>query len=160
MLFVQEDHASYRPATTEELSQALQSSLVSLFTRTSLNSPDKVKPFLSARYALQNRETLGIVALSNSLEFLAIEEIAQGDVNSVNVSSRAVIEAVLKHPSTQILLFHNHPSGTKSPSADDLAFTRRCVDIFKLIDVKLLDHFIVAGSEVVSIRESHSDIWY
>jgi DNA repair protein RadC len=69
------------------------------------------------------------------------------------VHPREVVKAALRHNSAAVILAHNHPSGVAEPSRADEAITRRLKDALALVDVRVLDHLIVGGSEITSLAE-------
>ena len=68
-------------------------------------------------------------------------------------SPREVIKRVLKHNAAAVILVHNHPSGEPEPSRCDIQLTKKLQELLEILDVRLLDHFIVAGTETVSMAE-------
>ncbi len=154
MLYVKETETHYRAATSDELASALKKSLEQHFDRLTLTSPTLIGDYLSAQYALRSHEVFGLLALDAHLQLIALEELAHGTPTSVSVSTRTIVELLLvKHPScTNVAVFHNHPSGNAEPSMADLDFTKKLKAALATVEVKLIDHFIVAGTKVVSLR--------
>ncbi|MFA1834251.1 JAB domain-containing protein [Escherichia coli] len=72
---------------------------------------------------------------------------------TVSVHPREVIKRVLKHNAAAVILVHNHPSGEPEPSRCDIKLTKKLQELLEMLDVRLLDHFIVAGTETVSMAE-------
>jgi DNA repair protein RadC len=155
MLYVRESKTQYRLATSDELAHALTKTLEQHFDRMSLNSPAKINAYLSARYALNTNETFGMLVLDTQLQLIAVEEVGQGTTNYVQVSPRRIVECLLtQYPQcTRIAVFHNHPSGSTEASMADLHITRRLKTALAIVEIELIDHFIIAGTEVVSMRQ-------
>ena len=87
--------------------------------------------------------------LDSHHRFIAAQNLFRGTIDSCSVHTREVIQSVLDHRASVVVAYHNHPSGIADPSAADRATTRRIKDALALIDVKLLDYFIV-GETVLS----------
>jgi DNA repair protein RadC len=107
---------------------------------------------LISRYAHESQEHLGAVLLDSRQRVLKQCEIFVGTVARALVSSRDVVRIALEANAVGVVLFHNHPSGDPSPSADDLTFTRRVQQSLSLVDVELVDHLIVGAQRYCSMR--------
>lgn len=116
-------------------------------------SPDAVKEFLVVKYCERQSEMFGVIYLDNRHRVLAHEELFQGTIDGASVYPREVVRQVLHHNAAAVVLFHNHPSGVGEPSRADETITRRLQETLGLIDVRVLDHLIVGGTEVVSFAE-------
>lgn len=108
---------------------------------------------LVTRYGHQTQERLGAVFLDSRQRILRQKEIYVGTINSAMVSTRDVISLALLHNALGVVAFHNHPSGNPTPSAEDLAFTRKLEQSLALVDVELIDHLIVGSHRYWSMRE-------
>lgn len=115
---------------------------------------DDVRDFLLVHYKHLGFEEMGAILLDQRHRFLAFERLAQGSAATLDVPVRPLLEAVLRHHAAAVILVHNHPAGTPEPSQADCSTTLTLEQLLDLIDVRLLDHFIVAGNHVVSMRES------
>jgi len=93
------------------------------------------------------------IYLDNQHQVIAFEELFYGTINAAIVYPREVVKACLKHNCSAVLLCHNHPSGSPEPSQADEALTKRLTDALALVDIRVLDHFIVAGSSSISFAE-------
>ncbi|MDM2835779.1 DNA repair protein RadC [Citrobacter sp. Cpo091] len=118
-----------------------------------LCSPDDVRRCVMYEMALLEHEEFGIILLDNQNQLLHREILFRGSLNTVSVHPREVIKRVLKHNAAAIILVHNHPSGEPEPSKCDIQMTKRLQGLLEMLDVRLLDHFIVAGTETVSLAE-------
>ena len=92
--------------------------------------------------------------LDNRHRVLQVEEMFQGTIDGASVHPRVVVQRALEVNAAAVVLFHNHPSGVAEPSHADQAITRRLSDALALVDVRVLDHFVVAAGESVSFAES------
>ncbi|EJW8540912.1 DNA repair protein RadC [Salmonella enterica] len=118
-----------------------------------LTSPDDVRDFLLFTLALRENEVFGVVLLDNQNRVLAWRELFQGSVNETPIYPREVVKLALQHNAAAIILVHNHPSGSTEVSAQDRHITQRLQQALELIDIRVLDHFIVAGDCTVSMAE-------
>jgi DNA repair protein RadC len=118
-----------------------------------LTSPDDVRDFLLFTLALRENEVFGVVLLDNQNRVQVWRELFQGSVNETSIYPREVVKLALQHNAAAIILVHNHPSGSTEVSAQDRHITQRLQQALELIDVRVLDHFIVAGDCTVSMAE-------
>ena len=102
----------------------------------------------------KTEETVCLLCLDAKAKVLECRVVGEGGVNSVNLSIRKVLEAVLSTKATSAVLAHNHPSGIASPSAEDIQTTFEIARALKSVDVTLVDHMIITGTEYVSFVHS------
>jgi DNA repair protein RadC len=123
-------------------------------TGNALVSPDAVRDYL--RLTLRNRdyEVFCCVFLDAQHRVIAIEELFRGTLTQTSVYPREIVRRALDHNAAALILAHNHPSGVAEPSAADRQLTRQLADALALVDVRVLDHFIVAGPSALSFREA------
>lgn len=98
-------------------------------------------------------ERFALVLLDNQHHLLSFDIIAEGTVDQAAVYPRVVLEKVLARRASAVILCHNHPSGCTVPSDADLRLTRRLVEALALVDIRVLDHLIVADTQVISLAE-------
>lgn len=118
-----------------------------------LSSPDAVRQFLRCTFGRQQHESFLVLFLDVKNRLLASEEMFRGTLTHTSVYPREVVKAALAHNAASVLLAHNHPSGVSEPSDADLMLTRALTQALGLVDVRVLDHFIVAGASVHSFAE-------
>ncbi|GAB7258905.1 RadC family protein [Dickeya ananatis] len=118
-----------------------------------LKSPDEVRDFLLFTLALREQEVFGVLLLDNRNRVLLWRELFYGTLNQTAVYPREVVKLALQHNAAAVILVHNHPSGHPEASEADIALTRRLQQAMALIDVRIPDHFIVAGDHTVSMAE-------
>lgn len=118
-----------------------------------LTSPDEVRDFLLFTLALREQEVFGVLLLDNRNRVLLWRELFYGTLNQTAVYPREVVKLALQHNAAAVILVHNHPSGHPEASEADIALTRRLQQAMALIDVRIPDHFIVAGGHTVSMAE-------
>ncbi len=95
----------------------------------------------------------GCLFLDNRHRIIEVVELFQGPIDGSSVHPRIVVQKALEVNAAAMLFFHNHPSGVAEPSNADEAITRRLKEALALIDVRVLDHFVVTAGESVSFAE-------
>ena len=118
-----------------------------------LNSPDRTRAFLKARLRHHGREVFACLFLDNRHRVIGFEELFGGTIDGASVHPREVVKRALHHNAAALIFAHNHPSGVAEPSHADRAITVRLRDALALVDVRVLDHFVVGDTEVVSFAE-------
>ncbi|MFJ1252425.1 DNA repair protein RadC [Cupriavidus sp. CuC1] len=118
-----------------------------------LDSPTAVRDYLRLSLAGLGHEVFLCLFLDARNRLLASEELFRGTLTQTSVYPREVARKALTHNAAAVIVAHNHPSGNTTPSAADLAMTRALTRSLALIDVQVLDHFIVAGSNIHSFAE-------
>jgi DNA repair protein RadC len=122
--------------------------------REALTHPAAVARYLTLRYARAEQEVMGAIYLDSRNRLLAEREIYRGTLNRAAVEPRAILKEALLRGAAGVLLFHTHPSGDPSPSAEDLAFTRRLAEAAEAVGVRLLDHLVLGdATRWVSLRD-------
>ena len=84
---------------------------------------------------------------------LAFERMFSGTIDAASIYPREIVKAALLNNAKSIIITHNHPSGSPEPSTADRRITERIKSACELVDIKMLDHFVVAGNESVSFAE-------
>jgi len=116
-----------------------------------LKSPDDTQAYLRLRLADRRAEVFGCLYLDNRHRVIELCELFQGTIDGTSVYPRVVVQQALEANAAAVILFHNHPSGVAEPSQADERITRRLKNALELIDVRVLDHFIVAAGYSVSM---------
>ncbi|MGR5288197.1 RadC family protein [Vibrio maritimus] len=119
----------------------------------SLNSPEHTKHYLMSILRDRQREAFYILFLDNQNRVIADEVMFEGTIDAASVYPREVVKRALEHNAAALILAHNHPSGIAEPSQADRRITRRLSDALGLVDIRVLDHFVVGDGEVVSFAE-------
>jgi DNA repair protein RadC len=120
--------------------------------REALKDPMMVRRYLQARLRDRDEEVFAALFLDNQHRVIAVEELAVGTIDGAGVYPREVVKAALRHGAAAVIFAHNHPSGMAEPSAADRALTERLKAALALVDIRVLDHFVV-GEQVVSFAE-------
>ncbi|HVA18876.1 MAG TPA: DNA repair protein RadC [Solirubrobacteraceae bacterium] len=118
-----------------------------------LTSPSAVRDYLRLALSGKEREFFLVVFLDAQHRVLGIEELFSGTLTQTSVYPREVVKAALKANAASVIFAHNHPSGVAQPSQADELLTRQLKEALALVDVKALDHFIVAGNQAMSFAE-------
>ena len=118
------------------------------------SSMDEIGTYLLGRYAGIKEEMFTLLSLNSAGKMLSFDEIARGDISQVAVSTRKILETVIRTGANAVVLAHNHPGGIAIPSSEDLSATEAVKNVLAHLDVKLLDHLILAEGDYVSLRQS------
>ena len=118
-----------------------------------LTSPTTVRDYLRLQLATRGCEIFAVLFLTNRHRVIDFQEMFRGTIDGASVHPREVVKEVLRHNAAAVILAHNHPSGASEPSRADEAITRRLTEALALVDVRVLDHLIVGGSEITSFAE-------
>ncbi|MCC7310158.1 MAG: DNA repair protein [Sulfuritalea sp.] len=117
------------------------------YQRTVLGSPQVVRDFLRLRMGQLEHEVFIALWLDAQNRLIEIEELFRGTLTQTSVYPREVVKSALAHNAGAVIMAHNHPSGVVEASSADEALTASLKQSLALIDVKLLDHFIVGGAK-------------
>jgi DNA repair protein RadC len=120
---------------------------------TPLNNPQLVRDFLTVTLGDRDCEYFCLLLLDTRHRLLQFVELFRGTIDGARVYPREVVKAVLDAQAAAVVVVHNHPSQVAEPSAADELITRKLRSALDVIEVRLLDHLIVAGAEVVSFAE-------
>jgi len=118
-----------------------------------LSSPEETRSYLRLKLAGYRNEVFGSLFLDNRHRVIAVRELFQGTIDGASVHPRVVVQQALEVNAAAMVFFHNHPSGVAEPSRADEMLTRRLRDALALVDVRVIDHFVVSGGESVSFAE-------
>ena len=118
-----------------------------------LRSPEETRTFLRLRLAERRNEVFGCIFLNTRHRIIAVSELFQGTIDGASVYPRVVVQKALKWNASALILYHTHPSGVAEPSRADEMITRRLREALALIDVRVLDHFVVSAGETASFSE-------
>jgi DNA repair protein RadC len=124
-----------------------------LSSRDALSSPRAVRDYLRLLLAGREHEIFVILLLDAQHRVIATEELFRGTLTQTSVYPREVVKSALRHNCAAVIFAHNHPSGVAEPSHADELLTRSLKAALTLVDVQVLDHFIVAGTRTLSFAE-------
>ena len=117
------------------------------------DSPQAVKHYLQLHLAAKGHEVFAVLFLDSQHRLLAMEELFRGTLTQTSVYPREVVLRALHHQAAAVVLAHNHPSGSVQPSRADEALTQTLKAALALVDVRVLDHVIVAPGQALSMAE-------
>ncbi len=119
-------------------------------------SPDESgRYFASILGGMKDKERFLVAFLDNSNSIIELKTISEGSTNMAVVYPRDILKMAMANDCTSIMLSHNHPGGSLKASKEDVALTQRIVDIFKPLDIRVLDHIIVGGYSYTSMAEKN-----
>ena len=121
--------------------------------REAFGSPDAVKHYLQLHLAHKPHEVFAVLVLDAQNRLVAMEELFRGTLTQTSVYPREVVRRALELEAAAVVLAHNHPSGTVQPSRADEALTQTLKSALALVDVRVLDHVIVAPGDALSMAE-------
>ena len=124
-----------------------------LQSRDVLNSPQAVRDYLVLKLGSLTKEVFLVLFLNTQNHLVATEEMFAGTLTQTSVYPREVIKRALHHNAAAVIFAHNHPTGTAQQSQADELLTRHLKQALALVDVQVLDHFIVAGNNTLSFSE-------
>ncbi len=116
-----------------------------------LESPDVTEQYLKTVLRDHPHEVFACLFLDTRHRVIAFEELFHGTIDGATVYPRVVAEKALRHGAAALIAAHNHPSGVSEPSLADQAITRRLKEALALLDIRLLDHFVVGDGDPVSM---------
>lgn len=122
-----------------------------------LLSSQATRDYLLSELRYETREIFAVLFLDNQHQVLKFERLFFGTIDAAAVYPRVVVEQALKHHAAAVILTHNHPSGVAEASIADKQITKRLLQALQLIDVRVLDHIIVAGNQCYSFAE-HNEL--
>ena len=118
-----------------------------------LDSPAATRRFLRARMGGLPHELFAALFLDTRHRVIRFQELFHGTIDGATVHPREVVRLALRHNAAAMIVVHNHPSGVAEPSRADVKITQRLRDALALVDVRLLDHLVVGGDDVISLAE-------
>ncbi|CEL32304.1 MULTISPECIES: RadC family protein [Pseudomonas] len=118
-----------------------------------LENPQAVRDYLKSMLRHEPHEVFGCLFLDSKHQVLTFEALFRGSIDNTSVHPREVVKRSLANNAAAVILCHNHPSGNSDPSQADQLLTKRLQKALDLIDVRVLDHFIVGEGEPLSMAE-------
>ncbi len=121
--------------------------------RDALSSPEQVRDYLRLQLGSLPHEVFVVLFLDAQNRLIGSEQLFSGTLTQTSVYPREVVKRALHHNAAAVIFAHNHPSGIAEPSRADEMLTRALKEALALVDVKVLDHFVVAGNTALSFAE-------
>jgi DNA repair protein RadC len=143
-----------RELTSDQIIRAAKAALAHRCSRgTVLTSPEAVADYLIVHYSEKPSEVFTCVFLDNRHGLIAAEDLFFGTIDGASVHPREIARRCLELNAAALILAHNHPSGNPAPSQADQRITQRIKETLALLDVRVLDHFVVGGGDAYSFAE-------
>lgn len=117
------------------------------------DSAEKAGQFFIKKFTGETSEVVYLLCLDSSLNYISCDKITKGTVSRANLSIRTIVENVVKHNASSVILAHNHPRGFPIPSAEDIKATKVIHDALDFLEIRLIDHIVVAQNDYTSIDE-------
>ena len=153
-LFLEEPHSIEVPERIAAARELVRRALLEeLSFGSALTSPGAVRDYLRLCLSGKEHETFMVLCLDAQHRVLSAEELFRGTLTQTSVYPREVVKHVLRRNAAAVIFAHNHPSGVAQPSQADELLTRNLKEALALVDVKVLDHFIIAGNASISFAE-------
>ncbi|MDC8831828.1 RadC family protein [Alteromonas gilva] len=124
-----------------------------LYERSVFNCAEEAKYFLRAELRDLQHEVFGVLMLNSQHQLIMFRKLFSGTINAAAVYPREIVKQVLADHAAAVILVHNHPSGNATPSQADIRLTSDIKHALALVDVIVLDHFIVADNQVISLAQ-------
>ena len=133
--------------------QILEERLVKYQTTTTFNNPTATRQFVKLRLATLEHEEFHVLYLNNQHGLIKAECAFTGTIDGATIYPREIVKRALQLNASAVIFAHNHPSGTPSASLEDKQITKRLQQALELVDIRTLDHLIVAHNEITSFAE-------
>lgn len=147
---INRDTTDFKPAPFADAPPRLD--LASAGETQLLDGSQATAAYLGKRYADSHQEVMGVLYLNVQSGLIATEEIFRGTISRIAVEPRPILIGALRYRASGLILYHNHPSGDPTPSAEDIAFTRIMINAGGLLGVTVIEHLIVGTNRWVSLR--------
>ena len=150
------DYSVVNPVSGDEIIEMATAILSTSLKRSQsdpLSNPATVRAYLKLKLARQRSEMFAVMFLDNRHRMIAFESLFRGTIHGASVHPREVVRAAIHHNAAAVILPHNHPSGVAEPSDADRRITQRLKEALALIDVRVLDHFVIGEGEPTSFAE-------
>ncbi|MCE5232262.1 MAG: DNA repair protein RadC [Mizugakiibacter sp.] len=153
-LLVRDARGRYHSATANQILAAARQVVDQKMQRgADFSSPADVRTYLRAKLAGLDHEVFAVLFLDNRHRLIEYVEMFRGTLNGASVHPREVVKEALRLNAAAVILAHPHPSGNPELSQADRMITRQLREALALIEVRTLDHFIIAGNSTVSFAE-------
>jgi len=153
-LLVRDARGCYRRATAEQIFEAARQAIDQKMQRgADFSSPADVKAYLRGKLAGLDHEVFAVLFLDSCHRLIEYVEMFRGTIDGASVHPREVIKEALRFNAAEVIFTHPHPSGNPEPSPADEIISRRLKEALALIDIRTLDHIVVAGNGTVSMAE-------
>ena len=147
------DYVVHTPMTADQVLEKAAEIMANRYLRGDVfTNPQATKDFLQYKMAGYEREVFAVLLLDNQHRLIEYQELFFGTIDAASVYPREVVKVVFSCNAAAVIFAHNHPSGIAEPSNADKHITQKLRDALALIDIRVLDHFVV-GESCVSFAE-------
>jgi DNA repair protein RadC len=154
ILYFRDERGEFSPASTDAVIASAKMHMSRRVRRgTTLSSPRATRDFLSLKLGSLDHEVFALIFLDKRHRVISYLEMFRGTIDGASVHPREVVKEALKQNAAAVILAHPHPSGVAEPSQADEFITNRLKEALGLIDVRVLDHIIIAGADSTSMAE-------
>ena len=151
-LYIKDDNGSYLEASTNDVVSGARRKLRAKFRKgKAIRSPSDTEEFLIAELATEPHEIFCCIYLDNRHRIITFDRAFHGTIDGTSVYPRVIVKRALDLNSAAVIFAHQHPSGVAEPSQADERITQRLKSALELVDIRVLDHFVVGGDTVVSL---------
>jgi DNA repair protein RadC len=155
VLYIRDENGGFESADGAEIVEAAKAYLNRRFRRSNpVTSPQIARDYLAVTLGARDAEFFCILLLDSRSRVIDFVELFRGMIDGASVHPREVVKLVLGRNAASVILVHNHPSGVAEPSRADELITARLKDALNLVDIRTVDHLIVAGGGVASMAET------
>jgi len=149
------DASGYREARAEDVISSAQNLIARRYRVGTpvIDSPQRTREYLKLHLGGLDYEVFGCLFLDNRHRLIKAEDLFRGTIDGASIHPREVVKAALMTSAAACILFHNHPSGIAEASQADRLITQRLREALQLVDIRVLDHLIVAADCVLSFAE-------
>mgnify|MGYP001816340936 CR=1 FL=1 len=154
--FIRDRAGDYQPAAPEQIitmARQIIADRLQRYANVVATSPADVKRYLQLQLADKEREIFAAMFLDTRHRLISFEMLFFGTIDGASIHPREVVKAALKCNAAAVIFSHNHPSGVAEPSQADIQITKKLKDALALVDVRVLDHIVVAADECVSLAQ-------
>jgi len=142
------------PASLDDVYNLMLSLLEIKYLRPdTLSTPKAVRRFLQVKLANREHEVFSVVFLDSQHRVICYEEMFRGTIDAATVYPREIVKRCLQLNTAAVIFSHSHPSGVPEPSTADIRITERLKEALSLVDIRVLDHIVVGGTDSVSMAE-------
>ena len=153
-LLVRDSHGRYALASADQILEAARLVIDQKMQRgTSFTSPAAVKEYLFAKLSGFEHEVFAVLFMDTQHRLIEYAEMFRGTIDGASVYPRELVKEALRLNAAAVIVSHNHPSGNPEPSGADRTLTQRLKEALGLVDVRVLDHIIVAGTDTTSFAK-------
>ncbi len=153
-LWIRNERGDTRLATPEEIIRKAREVMSRKVRRgTSMSSPQVVRDFLSIKLGTLEHEIFGVLLLDSRFRLIEFVELFRGTIDGASVHPREVVKLALSKNAAALVVAHPHPSGVAEPSVADEQITRQLKAALDLVQIRLLDHVVIAGGIAISLAE-------